>query len=703
MEKNKNKIIFFLHLNNITVEKGAIPAYNDSTIKELIYPKLLCKIRNKIYKTIYLMYLIDFSIDKQDSDNYLYLQVNKNLKYPFEINFNDYCFKNQNPYYFYFEKIIFKERIKNNFFDKFFSKKKDVEPPFSCDINIFEQAQLLLGYINSQNRTIQFEILQSLKEQISFGKFSRLTELFLIYLKMIFVENYNILLIQELLSNYKLINFDIKPSFNFSLFFDSVIKPIFLKPYTERNFFIYNNFEYDLRNCLTSEYNIIFDKLCLKYYVLYDKEFFMNEKNLISRIKSKEQKNKLYELLFEIMSELNLANSCHYLIENDFLSKQFLKELFIIKEKEINDIKNKSMNKININNFYGLKFTSVDNYKTSFYSLGKINNNYWVRSLDDKELYIYDEIMGAKMRVNYNFSKNTTSLFQMNDGNLIIVYSNNLKIGIIEMKNIYNKIDQIYFLSDKNDYILNEIEEENYPYILKVIETHNKNIVVFSKQSISFYYNKSLLNSKENENLPKYDYKKYSNIFQSNNIMNISLLEFKYNFIIYISGYFKDYILNKCYITLVNIIYCNNKKIFEIDYSKNEIFGIKLYNSVFEDNNILIKLSEDILGIAGLNIYLYSLKYKEIFHIVEIPSHNYINLNFSFKTASSFFVTKNKIIYVAVKYFRNFADFEDFEIKFFIYCFLENHYLNNVKELVLLSEAKPNSQEEFYNAFEIEN
>ena len=57
MEKNKNKIIFFLHLNNITVEKGAIPAYNDSTIKELIYPKLLCKIRNKIYKTIYLMYL----------------------------------------------------------------------------------------------------------------------------------------------------------------------------------------------------------------------------------------------------------------------------------------------------------------------------------------------------------------------------------------------------------------------------------------------------------------------------------------------------------------------------------------------------------------------------------------------------------------------------------------------------------------------
>ena len=177
--------------------------------------------------------------------------------------------------------------------------------------------------------------------------------------------------------------------------------------------------------------------------------------------------------------------------------------------------------------------------------------------------------------------------------------------------------------------------------------------------------------------------------------MNISLLEFNYNFIIYISGYFKDYILKKCYITLVNIIYSNNKKIFETDYSKNEIFGIEFYNSVFEDNNILIKLSEDILGIGGSNIYLYSLKYKEIFQTIEIPFNNYININFSTKTASSFFATTNKI--------KNFSDFDNFEIKFFIYYLKENSYLNNIKELVLLSEANPNSQEEFYNAFEIQN
>ena len=44
---------------------------------------------------------------------YLFLQVNKNLKYPFEINFNEDYFKNKNPYYFFFEKIIFKEN-KNN-------------------------------------------------------------------------------------------------------------------------------------------------------------------------------------------------------------------------------------------------------------------------------------------------------------------------------------------------------------------------------------------------------------------------------------------------------------------------------------------------------------------------------------------------------------------------------------------------------------
>ena len=142
---------------------------------------------------------------------------------------------------------------------------------------------------------------------------------------MIFVDNYNTKLIQELLTNYKYINFDIKPSFNFSLFFDSVIKPIFMKPYLERNFFVYNNFEYDLRNCLNSEYNRIFDKLCLKYYIYYDKEFLMNENNLKSRIKTESQKYQIYELLFEMLQELNLIEYCNYLVENNFLSKNLFR------------------------------------------------------------------------------------------------------------------------------------------------------------------------------------------------------------------------------------------------------------------------------------------------------------------------------------------------------------------------------------------
>ena len=248
MDEEKRKIIFFLHLNNTTMEKGAIPVYINSLTKEIKYPTLLCKIRNKLYQTVYTMYLIDFPIINQNQDTYFFLQVNKNMKYPFEINY--YEIKNKNSYVFYFDKILFKERIKNNFFDNFFHKSKDLEPPFSCDVNIIEQSQLIFGYINTQKRKEQFEILQSLKEQIGFDKFSRLSELFLMYLKIIFVDNYNTELIHELLSNYKNINFDIKPSFNFSLFFDSILKPLFLKPYTERNFFIYNNFEYDLRNCL---------------------------------------------------------------------------------------------------------------------------------------------------------------------------------------------------------------------------------------------------------------------------------------------------------------------------------------------------------------------------------------------------------------------------------------------------------------------
>ena len=85
-----------------------------------------------------------------------------------------------------------------------------------------------------------------------------------------------------------------------------------------------------------------------------------------------------------------------------------------------NDIKKIGIIEFNINNFTGLKIYQIENYKIPFYCLGKLNNNYWVRSIDDKELYIYDDVLNAKIRVNYNFSKNTKSLFQMSDGNLII-------------------------------------------------------------------------------------------------------------------------------------------------------------------------------------------------------------------------------------------------------------------------------------------
>ena len=701
MDKEK-KILFFLHLNNITMKKDAIPAYINSLTKKVKYPSLLCKIRNKIYQTVYIMYLIDFPFQEQNKDSFFYLQINKNMKYPFEININNDDLKNENPYYFYFDKILFKEKIKNNFFDNLFSKNKDLEPPFSCDINILEQAQLISGYISSQKRKEQFEILQSLKDQIGFGKFSRLSELFLMYLKIIFVDNYNTKLIQELLTNYKKINFDIKPSFNFSLFFDSVLKPIFLKPYVDRNFFVYNNFEYDLRNCLTSEYNKIFDRLCLKYYIYYDKDFLFKENNLKSRITNIEGKKQIYELLFEIMSELNTIEYCDYLINNKFLSKEFIQDLFNAKKKEINNIKNKVNIEINVNDFIGLKIYELDNYKIPFYCLGRIYNNYWLRSIDDKELYIYDEALNTKVIFDYKYSKNTTSLFQMKDGNFIIVYSNNSKVSIIEIKNIYQKINIIYSFQNINSDIYEDTDFEEY--ILKAIESHNKSIIILSKQSISFYYNKTSINTKEIDNLPLYDYYKYYEIKQKdNNIMNFSLLEFNFNFIIVISGKFNNFILNKCLMTFVNIIYDDNKNKYDIEYSNHKASCIELYSSVFEDNNILFKLSDDILGICGKDIYLYTLKYKEVFQTVQIPTTDYLNMNFQWKVASSFFITKNQIIYVAVKYFNDLSDSKNFVIKFYIFCILEQNELSYIKEMIFLSEAIPNSQQSFFSAVEIEN
>ena len=265
MEKISKKIIFFLHLNENTMEKNATPIYIDPITKKVEYPSLLCKMKNKYYKSVYTMYSFDINKLNEDNALSLILQLNNKLNYPFDISINkDFINDKKSIYYFHLEKIIFKERIITSFFEKFLNKKNDVMPPFSCDIHIFEQTQLIAGYINNQPRDNKFHFLLDLKNQLGFSIFSRLNELFLQYLKIIFEENYNIELIQELLNNYDNIYFNIKNSFNFSLFFDSVIKPIFLESYPKRDFIQYNNFEFDLRNCLNEFYNKIFDKLCIK-------------------------------------------------------------------------------------------------------------------------------------------------------------------------------------------------------------------------------------------------------------------------------------------------------------------------------------------------------------------------------------------------------------------------------------------------------
>ena len=432
----------------------------------------------------------------------------------------------------------------------------------------------------------------------------------------------------------------------------------------------------------------------------------MDENNFKSRMTSFEQKNKIYELCYEILSELNEINYCKYLIDNNFLSKEFIRYLFITKKIEINNIKNKKIKEININNFSGLKIYELDKYKIPFYCLGKLSNNYSFRSIDDRELYIFDEVLNKKISVDYTFSKNTTSLFQMSDGNFIIVYSNRLNICIIEIKNIFNEINLIYSFLNYNTYKLSEEYHGNNSnkFIVKAIEIKNKNIVILYEKSIAFYYNKVLLNPKDNEDLSLYEYINYDNILQkNNNIMNISLLEFNNNFLIVISVIMNNLIIDKYYLTFINVTFDENLKVFNVTYTKNELFGVIFYNSVFEDNNILIKLSDEILGIGGKYIYLYSLKYKEVCQIIEIPFNNYLKINFPFQTVSSFFITNFQIIYVAVKYFENTSKVKDFEIKFYLYCFLEINDLCSLKELKFLSEAKPNSQEQFFSAVEIRN
>ena len=138
---------------------------------------------------------------------------------------------------------------------------------------------------------------------------------------------------------------------------------------------------------------------------------------------------------------------------------------------------------------------------------------------------------------------------------------------------------------------------------------------------------------------------------------------------------------------------------YKIEYTFHKVNGLIVYFSIYIDNNILIKLTDDILGIGGKNIYLYSLKYKEIFQIVEIPT---IQINYYFSVVSSFIIENNQIIYIAVKYFIQKEKLDNFIIKFYIYGIKENNELNNDYNLMFLSEAKPISQQSFMEAKEIQ-
>ena len=709
MDKSSKKIIFFLHLNENTMEKNATPIYIAPTSKIIEHPSLLCKMKNNYYKSVYTMYSFDITKLKEDNKLSLILQLKNEMNYPFDIDIPKDFIENKNYlYYFNFEKIIFKDRIITNFFEKLLKIKKDILPPFSCDIHIFEQTQLIQGYINNQNREEQFHFLNALKHQLGFSKFTRFNELFLMYLKVIFEENYNIELIQELLNNYNNINFNIKNSFNFSLFFDSIIKPIFLKSYTNSNFIKYNIFEYDLRNCLNYNYNKLLDKLCMKYYILYDINFLTNENNIITRISKEKDKKIFYEIFYEVIYELNMIKYNDFFRDNNLLSEEFYQKILDLKKIEINNIKQNSLdnknNIININDFNGLKM-----FENSIpvYFLGKLNDGYYARSIDDKELYIYDSVLNVRIRVGYHFSGETTSLFKLQDGNIIIVYSNNQKICIIDTQNIYKGMNQIYAFNNLtlNENDINNTQEE---CILKIIETKNKNLVQLSKNAIYFYYNKNI----SNEYSHFYDYQKYYEIKQLNRIINFSILEFNDNYIIVCSGIFEssmdDIKFSKnCYLTFINIIKKTNKNNnnkenehpYIIEEFKEKVIGLFVYDSVFEDNNILIKLNDDIMGIGSKNIYLYSLKNKEIFQIVEIPS---ISSNIYYKNVSSFSMIKNQIINVAVKYYTEKEKLDNFIIKFYIYVFNESNKLNKENELIFLSESKIDSEQSFFEAREIQ-
>ena len=683
-ENEEKFLIFFLHLNNSTMCNGIniISSNNlnsEKTQKAANNPILLCIQKNKELNTTYSMYsfsLSNFFLAEKSCSNIskFVIQIIKTKEsYLFEIPIPiDYIINNQINYYFYTEKIIFKEN-KKSFFEKFFKEAKGLRPIFSCDINLYEQLVLIFAFINTTNLKVKFIMLANLVKQIGWQRFSSFNQLLLIYLNIIFVDNFNIELIHNFLENYNEIYFDLKNSFNSDKFFMNVLKSIFLIHYDKKtNFIKFQHFEFYLQNCLNAKYNTLIDKLFIKYLSLYEKDYLFRE--IINKNK------KVYEIYYEILLEMN-NNKINYINNKNYFSKEYK---FLLKERKSKILKNKIYFNIYENDFHSLHIKQgYENY----HLLGKLNNLSYLININCRELYLYDMNLKIKKIINIDYAKNIADIYQLIDNNFISAYSSGKKIGIFEINNLGNTINKICDLNFQNDDFIN-----------KIIETNNKYIVLLSLNHIFIFYNE--------KNIEKvYNYKLCKNIENENkNLKSISLIEFNTDFIIVISAIFSDneYLSNKIYIQYINI-----NSIINISFSNFKVNNIIMHLSEYKDNNILVKLNQEMLGIGGYNnLYLFNINSKEIIQIIELQS---IENNFS--VLSSFFYSNYQTIFVAVKYFNNHNENENSNkneyncIKYFLYLFCDEEdetFNDNDKDIIFIDEIKINPfQDIFYNLIEI--
>ena len=392
-------------------------------------------------------------------------------------------------------------------------------------------------------------------------------------------------------------------------FFENVIKVLFLEgTQNEKEIYI----------SLDEKEKYILDKLFITYDLKNNYKYLNDENLLSSKLTTYEKKQYFYELYYDL------------LIDNNIFLKNYKYKNYFSEEFQNNFLEKYLRLEFNNMSYKTFDYASEDYYDT-YESHCLIRKKYHTTSFSLRKtkngelLYIADEIISNNFISPY---PKITKYFYLNKKKLNFQYPNNIN-STCSLND-----EQIIITTGSNKPFIFNIKENNHPKITfndfkesyDAIKLNNSLIVVSGKGSFGYY----------------------SEISDNNyEIIKIYEPEEKKLYLIYLIE-FNDNLLITCFVDfeLINIKENNlfEKDIYigfhKINFNEKEIIindenkivkydDIILNKSCVRHKNVLVKLSNSILGVGGNNdLYLINIENNNLVKTINILKNDYIFCSF---------------------------------------------------------------------------